>query len=131
MSVYSFHFGCGAVSWSSKKQYIIASSSMEATYIIQTHAAMEALWMWSFVDKVRRTGRVTIMINCDNQWAISLAKNNKCQSRTKHIDLCYHFIQEAVEDGKITVSYVPMVPTYKNVLDTLTTLVATILCHTV
>ena len=68
--------------------------------------------MQSFVDKVRGTGRVTITINYDNKWAISLAKDNKCQSRTKHIDLCYYFIQEAVE--------VPTVPTYKNVLDTLT-----------
>jgi hypothetical protein len=33
ISGYSFHFGNGAVSWSSKKQYIIALSSTEAEYI--------------------------------------------------------------------------------------------------
>lgn len=47
------------------------------------------------------------MINCDNQGAIALVKDNKYHLRTKHIDIWYHFIQEAVLDEKIVVSYVP------------------------
>ena len=46
-------------------------------------------------------------INCDNQGAIALAKDNKFHARTKHIDIRYHFIREAVEDGKILVKYIP------------------------
>jgi Reverse transcriptase (RNA-dependent DNA polymerase) len=42
---YSFHFGMGAITWSSKKQNIIALSSTEAKYIAQTHAAKEAIWL--------------------------------------------------------------------------------------
>ena len=38
---------------------------------------------------------------------IALAKDNKFHSRTKHIDLRYHFIREAVEEGKIKMEYVP------------------------
>ena len=38
----------------------------------------------------------------------SLAKDNKFNARMKHINLRYHFIREAVEDGKIQVKYVPM-----------------------
>ena len=114
---YSFHFGCGAISWSSKKQYIIALSSTEAEYIAQTHAAKEALWLQSFVDEVRGTGGAPITINCDNQGAIALAKDNKFHSRTKHIDLRYHFIREAVEDEKLVVSYIP---TDENVSDVFT-----------
>ena len=117
ISGYSFHFGCGAISWSSKKQYIIALSSTEAEYIAQTHAAKEALWLRTFINEVRGMGPAPITINCDNQGAIALAKDNKFHSRTKHIDLRYHFIREAVQDGKITVSYVP---TDENVSDILT-----------
>jgi hypothetical protein len=116
ISGYSFHFGCGAISWSSKKQYIIALSSTEAEYIAQTHAAKEALWLRSFINEVRGTGESPITINCDNQGAIALAKDNKFHSRTKHIDLRYHFIREAVQDKKITVNYIPM----ENVSDVLT-----------
>ena len=56
-------------------------------------------------------------INCDNQGAIELAKDNKFHSRTKHIDLRYHFIREAVEDNKVYLSYIP---TDDNVSDLLT-----------
>ena len=45
---YSFHLVQGAVTWSSKKQYIIALLSTEAEYIMQTHTVKEALWLCSF-----------------------------------------------------------------------------------
>ena len=121
ISGYSFHFGCGTVSWSSKKQYIIALSSTEAEYIAQTHMAKEALWLRSFLGEVRGTGGGPMTINCDNQGAIALAKDNKFHSRTKHIDLRFHFIREAVQDEKIAVSYIP---TDENVSDVLTKVLA-------
>jgi hypothetical protein len=46
-------------------------------------------------------------INCDNQGAIALAKDNKFHACTKHIDIRYHFTCEAVEDSKISVTYIP------------------------
>jgi len=82
-------------------------SSTEAEYIAQTHAAKEALWLRSFVDEMRGTQDRPITINCDNQGAIALTKDNKYHSRTKHIDLQYHFIHEAVGNGKILVTYIP------------------------
>jgi hypothetical protein len=105
---YSFHMGQGAVTWSSKKQHVIALSSTEAEYIAQTHAAKEALWIRTFVGEFRDGfGSLPILINCDNQGAIALAKDNKFHARTKHIDLRYHFIREAVEDAKIELNYIP------------------------
>ena len=62
ISGYSFHFRCGAISWNSKKQYIIALSSTEAEYIVQTHMAKEALWLRSFLNEVRGIGRGPMMI---------------------------------------------------------------------
>jgi len=38
-----------------------------------------------------------ITISSDNQGAIALSKDNKFHARTKHIDVRYHFIREAVE----------------------------------
>ena len=43
-----------------------------------------------------------------------LSKDNKFHSRTKHINLRYHFIREAIDEGKINVEYIP---TAKNVAD--------------
>ena len=99
--------GAGAISWSSKKQHIVALSSIEAEYIAQTHAAKEALWLRSFLRELRSAPDDLLILNCDNQGAIALAKDNKFHARTKHIDVRYHFIREVVEDGKVVVQYIP------------------------
>ena len=117
ISGFSFHYGVGAVSWSLKKQHVIALSSTEAEYIAQTHAAKEAMWMRSFISEIKGGADKSLTIWCDNQGAIALAKDNKYHARTKHIDLQYHFIHEAVEDGKISVKYIP---TGENVSDIFT-----------
>ena len=117
ISGYSFHYGIGAVSWSSKKQQIVAQSSTEAEYIAQTHAAKEGVWLKAFTEEVCGTRGGAMLINCDNQGAIALAKDNKFHSRTKHIDIRYHYIRKSVENKKISVSYIP---TQDNVADIFT-----------
>ena len=55
ISGFSFHFRQGAVSWSSKKQAVVALLSTEVEYIAQTHAAKEAVWIRNFVTEVQGT----------------------------------------------------------------------------
>ena len=107
ISGYSFHMGAGAISRSSKKQHVVALSSTEAEYITQTHAAKEALWLRSFLWELRSAPDDLLILNCNNQGAIALTKDNKFHACTKHIDMCYHFIHEVVEDGKVMVQYIP------------------------
>ncbi len=107
ISGFSFHFGVGAILWSSKKQPIIALSTTEAEYISQTHVAKEAIWLQTFISEINGGTVRTLTVMGDNQGAIALAKDNKFHSRTKHIDLRYHFVREAVEQGKISMKYLP------------------------
>ena len=118
ISGYSFHMGAGAISWSSKKQHVVALSSTEAEYIVQMHAAKEVLWLHSFLWSAPDD---LLILNCDNQGVIALTKDNKFHACTKHIDVHYHFIREAVEDGKVMVQYIP---TGDNVSDIFTKLLA-------
>ena len=67
----------------------------------------EALWLQSFVTKILETKPAVMKINSDSQGAIAFVRDNKYHSQTKYIDLCYHFIQEAVEDKKISINYIP------------------------
>ena len=117
ISGFAFHYGIGAISWSSKKQTIVALSSTESEYIALTHAAKEAIWLQTFVNKVTGISIKPLTILGDNQGSLALARDNKYHSRTKHIDLRYHFIREAVDDAKIKVEYVP---TEDNIADILT-----------
>ena len=109
--------GSGAITWSSKKQHIIALSSTESEYIAQTHAAKEALWLRNFIDEIWGQQNKPVELHCDNQGAIALVKDNKFHSCMKHIDLRFHFVREAVEDNKITITYIP---TEENVADIFT-----------
>ena len=43
----------------------------------------------------------------DNQGFISLAKDPVFHSRTKHIDIKFHFLREKVEEGIIELEYMP------------------------
>lgn len=42
----------------------------------------------------------------DNQGALALTKNPHLHERSKHIDICYHFIRDLTEKGLVSTSYV-------------------------
>jgi len=44
----------------------------------------------------------------NNLSAIALTKDNILHSRTKHIDIQYHYVRDAVEEGVLWFDYVPM-----------------------
>lgn len=52
----------------------------------------------------------------DNQGAIALAKKEESR-RVKHIDVRFHFVRDAVAEGKVKLVFVP---TYKQEADVLT-----------
>ncbi|GJR90802.1 hypothetical protein Tco_0214813 [Tanacetum coccineum] len=43
---------------------------------------------------------------CDNKSTIALCRNNVQHSRSKHIDIRFHFIKEHVENGVIELYFV-------------------------
>ena len=51
-----------------------------------------------------KVARVVLYI--DNKSAIDLAKNLVFHGRSKHIDVCYHFIRDCVEQGLIVIKHV-------------------------
>jgi hypothetical protein len=44
----------------------------------------------------------------DNQGALALVQNPYLYERSKHIDICYYFIRDLEEKGRIEVSYIPI-----------------------
>ena len=96
----------GAVSWLSKKHAPIALSTTEAEYVALSTATKEAIWLRRLLTDVGKPLEEPIVINEDNQGAIAMAKNPVGHSRTKHIDIRYHFVREGVQDGAIILKYV-------------------------
>ncbi|GKB31634.1 hypothetical protein Tco_0871035 [Tanacetum coccineum] len=93
------------VSWSSKRQKSAAISSTEAEYIALSGCCAQVLWMRSQLTDYG-LGFNKIPMYCDNKSAIALCCNNVQHSRSKHIDIRYHFIKEQVENGVVELYFV-------------------------
>jgi len=98
--------GTSLVSWSSRKQASVALSSTEAEYVAAASCCSQILWMkQTLQDYGLSFGRVPIFV--DNMSAISIAKNPVLHSRTKHIDIRFHFLRDNHERGHIDLIHVP------------------------
>ncbi|KAK6145403.1 hypothetical protein DH2020_022223 [Rehmannia glutinosa] len=91
------------VSWFSKKQNSIATSTPKAVH--RGACCAQVLWMRQ---KLRdyEIEEKEIPIMCDNTSAIAITQNHVLHSRTKHIDARYHFIRDHVEKKDITLEYI-------------------------
>jgi len=97
----------GAVSWQSKKQSTVATSTTEAEYVACTNAVKELIWIGNFLKELGREADGQNTLFSDNQGAIALAHNPEFHARTKHIDIQHHFIRECVESGQVKLEYCP------------------------
>lgn len=99
-SGYVFTLAGGAVSWRSRLQTCITQSTTEAEYVAASEACKEAIWLGRLVIDLGIKGE-TPMLHCDSQSAIQLARNPVFHSKTKHVDVKYHFIREMLEDKQL------------------------------
>nr|GEV21740.1 hypothetical protein [Tanacetum cinerariifolium] len=93
------------ISWSSKRQKSAAISSTEAEYIALSSCCAQIIWMRSQLTDYG-LGFNKIPMYCYNKSAIALCCNNVQHSRSKHIDIRYHFIKEQVENGVIELYFI-------------------------
>ncbi|GKB39380.1 hypothetical protein Tco_0884322 [Tanacetum coccineum] len=97
--------GCYLTSWFSKKQIVLAISTIEAEYVFAEKACQQALWMkQALVDYDIKLDDIPVL--CDNKGAIDLSKNPVLHSRTKHIEIRHHFLRDNVQKGNITIEKV-------------------------
>lgn len=113
---YIIFYGGGPISWSSRRQPIVAMSSTEAEYIAAADCCKELLYLKSLIEELTQKP-VKAILNIDNQSAITLMKSGVVNKRSKHIDVRYHFIHEKVVSGEISVKYCP---TNRQIADCLT-----------
>ena len=116
-SGYVFMLGQAVVAWASKKQSVVALSTTEAEYIALCSATQEAVWLRRLLEGLQEGQARSTTIFEDNQGAICLSKNPKDHSRTKHIDIKYHYVRHAVQKEDIDVRHCE---TKRMIADTLT-----------
>jgi hypothetical protein len=95
---YVFTLGSTAISWVFQLQKIVTISTTEVEYVAVTEASKEPIWLQGLLTKLGFEQEMNVL-HSDSQSAIQLVKNSTFHSRTKHIDLRYHFIRLLIEDG--------------------------------
>ena len=106
-SGYFFRYLGATVAWTSRKQSMITLSSTEAKYIALAEALQEAVWIRRLLADLDQNISGPTVIFEDNQNCIRLLKNDKSSSRTKHIDIKYHFVRDLYRSGDTDVKNCP------------------------
>jgi hypothetical protein len=114
---YTFSLGSGAISWSSRKQKVVALSSTESEYITASEGAKDACWLRMLLRGISVLVDSATTLFCDNNSAIVLANDQSLHIRAKHIDVRYHHIRDCVDKGNVRLL---RVLTDDNTVDTLT-----------
>ena len=94
------------VSWSSKKQSVVAGSTCEAEYLAMYKAVQHILFLRNELQDMGLNVENNSKVYCDNKAATILAKTDVLHDRSKHIDTKYHMIRDNVNKNIINVEWI-------------------------
>ena len=94
------------VTWKSKKQKVVALSSVEAEFRGIAKGITEILWIRKLLGELNFLQKGPCNLFCDDKAAISISGNPVQHDRTKHVEIDRHFIKEKLEEGIINLSFV-------------------------
>ena len=86
----------------------MATSTMHAEFIALYEATKQAVWLKGFVSGLKIVDSIIrpLKIYCDNDPAVSFAKNNRKSSASKHIEIKYLMVKEKMTEGLIMVEHI-------------------------
>ena len=103
---YLFTLSSGPISWQSRRQRTVATSSCEAEYTVAFEASKEAIWLRTLLSSIGFSPTSSTDLLCDNNVTITLSEDPAFHTRVKHFDVRYHFLQERAQSNEISLSYV-------------------------
>ena len=103
-----FLLGGGAISWASKKQTCISSSTMESEFIALAAAGKEAEWLRNLVYEIPLWEKPIspISIHCDSAATLARAYSHVYNGKSRHLGVRHSAIRELITHGVITVDFV-------------------------
>nr|GFA42942.1 zinc finger, CCHC-type [Tanacetum cinerariifolium] len=103
-----FLLGGGAISWVSKKQTCITSSTMESEFMALAAAGNEAEWLRNLVYEIPLWPKPisTISIRCDSAVTLAKAYSQVYNGKSRHLGVRHSMIRELIMNGVISVEFV-------------------------
>ena len=109
--------GGSVVSHASKTQHVVSLSTSDVEYIAAGDGVKEALFVLTVLYFIApETSPASIKVLEDNQEAKALIENLLSSARSKHIDVCFHFIRDLFRARKISVEYVASAEQHADIL---------------
>lgn len=105
-SGYAFILAGGAVCWQSKLQTVVTTSTTESEYLAGSAGSKVAVWIRRVGTELDGQDMGPLRLECDNRSMLHMAVNSADSSRTKHVDIQYHYLRQAVARGQVTVVHV-------------------------
>lgn len=101
-----FYLNESLITWVSQMQKCITLSSCKAEVMATTAAACQGVWQRNLLSQITDMEHGPVIIYINNKSATNLANNLVFHGRSKHIDICYHFIRDCVDRGEIIIKHV-------------------------
>ncbi|GJX05256.1 zinc finger, CCHC-type containing protein [Tanacetum coccineum] len=103
-----FLLGGGAISWASKKQTCITSSTMESEFVALAAAGNEAEWLRNLIYEIPLWPKPmsTISIRCDSAATLAKAYSQVYNGKSRHLGVRHSMIRELIMNGEISVEFV-------------------------
>ena len=93
------------ISWFSLKEKVIALSSCEAEYIALSLLVRDVIHLRLLLSELGFPQLKPTVVFIDSKSAFDLAHDAKFRKRSKHIDIQYHYVREAIAHGYITLRW--------------------------
>jgi hypothetical protein len=107
LSAYCIFRGGSLIAWKIKKQLAVSRSSAEAELCDMALVTAEVTWLrWLLEDFGVSVSLPTPLLS-DSTGAISIAREPVKHEFTKHVGVDAHFTRSQVQDGFVTLRYVP------------------------
>lgn len=113
--------GGNLVIWKSKKQKVVALSSVEEEFRGFAKGITEIIWVKKLLSELNFPRKKTCKLFYDKKAAISISRNSLQHDRTMHVEIDIHFIKEKLEKKIINL---PFVRSKDKLADILTKVVA-------
>lgn len=104
---YLFKLNGGTVSWSSKKQGCVTTSSTHAELVALSEASRECVWMRELLDYLDQPQDAPTKIFEDNQSCIKNVHSPGVGDRSKHIETRDFLVRDYEKKGILETLYVP------------------------
>ena len=109
ISAYILMMNGGAVSWKSRQQKSVSTSTSQAEFVSASWAADEILWLRRTLSELHAPQAQATPLFEDNRACRMMSENPVHRERSKHIDYRVHALRERVADGVVRLLDCPTV----------------------